>query len=267
MKLLIGADPEVFLRDQVTGKWTISCGKFGGTKEYPIPIKALGNGYAYQEDNVALEYNIPPCSNPASWVNANKKALNYLESMAKEKNLELAIESAVEFHPDDLKHEKAWIFGCDPDFNAWTLEINPRPHSTNPYLRAAGGHIHVGIKLPKPLIIEFVRLMDLTAGLLDVVWDPHSRRRELYGQPGSFRYKKYGVEYRVMGNSWLKSNKRMDSVYYCVLMAYANLTKNKKNKLLPYKEALKCYEHGDTTNALDILKSMGISVAEEDYGV
>ena len=55
MSFTIGADPEVFLeRNNIP---VSSIGKIGGTKYEPIHIQ---DGIFLQEDNVTVEYNIPP---------------------------------------------------------------------------------------------------------------------------------------------------------------------------------------------------------------
>ena len=56
MAIFFGCDPEFFLKDK-TGKFISAIGLVGGSKEEP---KAIGNGCFVQEDNVAVEFNIPP---------------------------------------------------------------------------------------------------------------------------------------------------------------------------------------------------------------
>src|SRR5258708_20917571 len=62
----VGTDVEVFLIDQE--KKPVPCvGIVGGTKIKPRPILG-GKGFAIQEDNVALEYNIPAAADAYSFV-------------------------------------------------------------------------------------------------------------------------------------------------------------------------------------------------------
>src|SRR5690606_28024709 len=52
---------------------------------------------------------------------------------------------------------------------------------------------------------KLVLAMDMTLGLESVLLDTDTRRKELYGSAGSFRFKKYGVEYRTLSNFWIKN--------------------------------------------------------------
>ena len=79
MKIKLGCDPEAFLKD-VNGQLKSSIGKIGGSKLAPMPLP-LGDGYCVQEDNVALEFNIPPAEGRSSFVESINMTLNFLTSM------------------------------------------------------------------------------------------------------------------------------------------------------------------------------------------
>jgi hypothetical protein len=99
-----------------------------------------------------------------------------------------------------LQHPLSHIFGCEPDFNAWTNKENLPPIVPKPGMRSAGGHIHVETALPK---LEVIKAMDVTIGLASIFMDKGKDRRKFYGKPGAFRPKIYGVEYRVPSNFWI----------------------------------------------------------------
>lgn len=200
----LGADPELFLMDE-TGKFISSVGLIGGSKEKPLPIDDLGN--CLQEDNVSVEFNIQPASNKASFVASINKVLDNLTERLKDKNLILAYIPAAEFNWDQLQTEQAQTFGCEPDFNAWNGEANPSPSCPNLQLRSAGGHIHVGYdKVNQQNQMALIRAMDIFLGVPSIEHDKDTMRRELYGKPGAFRPKNYGVEYRTLSNFWIKSD-------------------------------------------------------------
>jgi hypothetical protein len=48
-----------------------------------------------------------------------------------------------------------------------------------------------------------VKQLDSVLFPVSLLWDTDHRRRALYGTPGSFRPKTYGLEYRVLSNKWL----------------------------------------------------------------
>lgn len=202
----LGADPELFLRSQ-EGLYISSIGKFGGTKQQP---KNVGKGCAIQEDNVAVEFNIPPARSLLEFDESLQYSLNVLQERAKELNLMLAIDASAEFSPEQLASPQAKEFGCEPDFNAWTMQQNPRPTAVNQSLRSCGGHVHVGTDLN---IIDVIRAMDLFLGCPSTIMDKDTRRRELYGKAGAFRNKPYGGEYRALSNYWLKSSDTIKWVY------------------------------------------------------
>jgi hypothetical protein len=201
-RIKLGCDPELFLID-VTGKLRASCDKVGGSKHDPQPLVELGDGYAVQEDNVAIEFNIPPAESAQQYVESVKKTMLYLgEGMKKMHGFTIVNLSAASFPKDELQHPASQVFGCDPDFNAWTLRKNPRPHAEDPNLRSCGGHVHVGIQGDVDPI-RLIRCMDLFLGVPSVLMDKGELRKELYGKAGAFRTKDYGVEYRTLSNFWV----------------------------------------------------------------
>ena len=64
----VGADPELFLADKTGKKILSAIGKIGGTKENPIQVEKMHKGFCYQEDNVLVEYNIPPVCSPEQFI-------------------------------------------------------------------------------------------------------------------------------------------------------------------------------------------------------
>src|SRR5258708_6901504 len=123
MRVTIGADPELFIING-QNKFISSIGKFGGSKQVPLP---MGHGCHVQEDNVAVEFNIPPANSKEEFVQSLNFALEELVLRAGQLNLQLAIVPSAQFDKDQLRNPAAKVFGCDPDFNAWTHMKNPSP--------------------------------------------------------------------------------------------------------------------------------------------
>ena len=201
MNVRIGADPETLLKD-LSGNYISGAGLFGGTKDNPLPI---GEGCAIQEDNVTVEFNIPPTNNVIDFLKYINFNLEHIENRAKELDLILTIEPSAIYSDEELDSFQAQTFGCEPDFNAWRKGArNPRPKTTNKNLRSAGGHIH--IEAPDLNKIELTKAMDLFVGAQMLSFDTDKMRRKLYGKAGAFRPKDYGIEYRTPSNAWLKTD-------------------------------------------------------------
>lgn len=199
----LGADPEIFLQD-ASNAFVSAIGKIGGSKQEPRPLP-IGEGFAVQEDNVALEYNIPPADDARHFSNNIEMAMQFLSNEVNKHGLKFANNCAVSFPEQELMHPMAKVFGCDPDFNAWKNgKPNPRPKAEDKSLRTCGGHVHIGYEFKDDLeIIEFIKHADLFLGVPSVLMDSDDRRRELYGKRGAFRYKPYGAEYRSLSNFWV----------------------------------------------------------------
>ena len=205
----IGADPELFLKQGQ--KYISAIGLIGGTKDAPFLIRA--DGCAVQEDNVAVEFNIPACEGVDQFVEAINFNLKHIEEVAKANGLSLSIEASAVFDKDQLTHPAAMEFGCDPDYNCWTAQQNPRPKAKNKALRSAGGHVHVGCREEGIDPWEMMKACDLFLGVPSVERDKDTRRRELYGKAGACRIKPYGAEYRTLSNYWLQSDDLKKWVY------------------------------------------------------
>jgi Phage phiEco32-like COOH.NH2 ligase-type 2 len=193
----LGTDPEVFLQNQ-NGKLISSIGFINADKWHPHQIPNMTKGFTLQEDNVSLEYGIPPASSKeeyASYIKAvMDRSLDYI------KGLSFSKLSCSVFDEDQMNHPRAHIFGCEPDFNAWTSKANSSPKPTHPYMRSAGGHIHVETGLCSQ---DVVKAMDLFLGVPSVLLDDGTERRSMYGKAGAYRVKPYGVEYRTLSNFWI----------------------------------------------------------------
>lgn len=198
MTITLGADPEIFFVDKLDN-FVSAIDKIGGSKEEP---KSLGNGFFILEDNVAAEFNIPPADMFEAFDHNVETGIDFVAKFAIENDLLLTPKASGNFPSSQLEHYKALEFGCEPDFDAWELDINDKPEAEDSSFRTCGGHIHVGgVEGLDPHAI--IRAMDLFLGVPSLVLDKDKERRKLYGKAGAFRYKPYGVEYRTLSNFWI----------------------------------------------------------------
>jgi len=203
----LGADPEVFMRNK-DGLVSV-IGLIHGDKWNPMQVEGLPKGFTLQQDNVALEFGIPPAASKQEFVDyiktVKKAGKSYL------KGLSFSYDSCAIFPADQMQTAEAHIFGCEPDFNAWTHKENPPPKPPHEFMRSAGGHVHVETTLPAE---QVVRNMDLFVGVGSVLMDKTgTQRRELYGKAGAYRKKSYGVEYRTLSNFWIFEDKLIKWVW------------------------------------------------------
>lgn len=210
LQLLIGSDPEIFLRKE--GK-NVSAHETGikGTKKNPTP---LGDGFI-QVDGTSLEFNTKPAATPDQFVNSIQSMLTSIKST-------LPAGYEFDFSPS-VKYDKDYFdlvvpqdckeLGCDPDYNAYEGgKVNPKPNPEGGTMRTGAGHLHLGWgdnfdPTDSSHIWDccyLVQNLDRFFSPFESLWDSDLERRNLYGKPGAFRPKKYGVEYRVLSNAWLK---------------------------------------------------------------
>lgn len=219
MNFKLGADPELFVGNSSGVKSII--GKIGGTKESPFPLP-LGDGFAVQEDNVAMEFNIPAADTQQNFTGYIKSVLDFLGQVIHDSHqLHIVKDSAISFPVEELMDPAAMVFGCDPDYNAWTNTKNPRPMSEDKTLRSCGGHVHIGVKADKETKRRIVQACDLFLSVPAVFMDQGVLRKKLYGKAGACRYKSYGVEYRTMSNFWIFDPRLCDWVWNQVGLALA----------------------------------------------
>jgi hypothetical protein len=247
MKITLGADPEIFIRNNTTKTFVSAHNIVEGTKKEP---KNIFKG-AIQVDGVALEYNIKPAKTMQEFAAYNNVLIKQLQEIVKEKNpdLSLAITPTAWFEQNYFDMgipENAKILGCEPDFNAYTGEMNPIPITNKP-MRTGAGHLHIGwtekadINSPAHFYdcIAVTKQLDHSIGFLSHLWDPDKERQELYGKMGSFRPKPYGVEYRPLSNAWVRYPKLYPWLFKAVEKAMNDLEQNKKyweNANIPFKD-------------------------------
>lgn len=208
----IGADPELFLRDPNTGGVVPVVGLIGGTKDEPRPLPDLPDGFAVQEDNVMLEFNIPPADNPYDFDEYIGRALEAAINLVRTRQPDIEVDFAPyrAFTPEQLDTPQAAQFGCAQDFDAYTggtPHAAPKPDSllreNGTAWRFAGGHVHIGgydSTVPEHVVAQFC---DVFLGLPSVALDKQGPRRTLYGSAGRFRNTQYGIEYRTLSNFWV----------------------------------------------------------------
>lgn len=208
MKFTIGCDPEFFLRNK-QGELISAIHKIGGSKWEPQYITK--DGHAILEDNVAVEFNVPPSDNAKDFIHHIGFVMEHLRGMASGMNLEFAEYIASASFPDkELRTPEALVFGCEPDLNAWTGDVNPKPKADDPNLRSCGGHIHIGTNLDPEAV---VKACDFFLGVPSVWMDDDTKRRLLYGNAGAFRLKPYGPEYRTLSNFWIWKEETIQWAY------------------------------------------------------
>lgn len=180
-------------------------GLFKGTKAEPYTPEGWTKGFAIQEDNVMLEFNIPVCTSSGEFHAAIMKAKKYVTGACKNIGL-IPMWDMPEYKwkPIDLTSPQAKLFACDPDLDAYTGGVQRDSIPDFGEMRTCGGHIHLGgdFNCPDFVAILFIELiLTLYMGHQFVI-QPDSARAKWYGRPGVYRTKPYGVEYRTLSNSW-----------------------------------------------------------------
>ena len=214
----IGADPEVFLIDK-DKNIVPACGLIGGNKEKPR-IVVDGN---LQEDNIMGEFGVDPSLTREGFVRRINSVFTQLQNATKYDLLVKASANIPKSVLDATPESK--VFGCDPDFNAYTIIQNPTPDAEST-LRTCAGHLHMGFVMSVPerershLGAYVVKYCDAVLGLWSLLVDPDVRRRTRYGKAGAYRPKPYGIEYRVPSNFWLNSDSLKAEVFDRMKLAY-----------------------------------------------
>jgi hypothetical protein len=234
VEFLIGCDPEVFVVNE-KGEFVSAHGMIPGTKAAPLKVR---NGMV-QVDGMALEFGIDPAATKEEFVTRITDVLGQLKEMLPAGH-RLEFSSIATFSPEVMaaQPEEALELGCDPDYNAYTLDKNPRPHLPNPNIRSAGGHVHIGwgagLPTRDPKHIEACAAlsveMDFFMGAASLAWDKDALRRSIYGAAGAFRPKPYGMEYRSGSNQWLRSPELIGFVYDTTINAINSVMSKDKRK-------------------------------------
>ena len=219
-KLTMGADVEVFLtRD----KKIVPCvGLFKGTKEKPWQIPNAEKGFMLQEDNVMLEFNIPVTESATQFYINMEYGLDHARKQARGlgNGYDIAVKSSHKFTPDQLDSRQAQVIGCEPDNNAYEMG-QERTNPPKPGLeRTCGGHIHMGGKFNCPDFVAalFLEMSLASAGLIETGQD-----LSWYRQPGLYRSKPYGIEYRTVSNSIYNIEKASARNFYRRPIKYPSL--------------------------------------------
>lgn len=211
MPLTVGADPEFFLSNKHR-RWTSAHDLVPGTKQKPHKV----DKGAIQADGTAVEFNIEPASSAQEFATNLRTVLTQVRTHVP-KELKFEFIPSLKYNRKYFKEqvpEEAKVLGCDPDFDAWNNgAMNPRPTPTQGH-RTASGHLHFGWTSNADInsrehiedCMLVVRRLDYYFRPISGVWETYkdTERRNLYGKWGCFRPKPYGVEYRTLGNSWLK---------------------------------------------------------------
>ena len=132
--ITLGTDPELFL--QKDNKIISAIGKIGGSKSEPQPIS--DKGHFIQEDNVAIEYNIPPCKTVEDWIYHHNFVKDYLEVLVSGMGCTLAIQPIATLEDSELDNDIARLAGCEPDFDVWNECINEPADLSATNMRSAG---------------------------------------------------------------------------------------------------------------------------------
>ena len=264
MDILIGADPEFFLKDKETGKFVSAYGMIEGTKKNPLKV----DGGAVQVDGMALEFNIDPARSRKEFSGNITKVLAQLRAMIPDK-YEFVFTPVAHFGEEYIQSQppEAKVLGCDPDFNAYRDGApNPTPDGSLGF-RTASGHIHIGwtndVSITDPEHLDachmLIKQLETVLGTSSLAWDDDTTRRELYGKAGSYRPKPYGVEYRTLSNAWLRSPNLIDYVYNTAYWAVSELLEGRQHYVSYYAGGVEnTINTNKVSRAYEIVNRLGL---------
>ncbi|KKL97879.1 hypothetical protein LCGC14_1829970, partial [marine sediment metagenome] len=179
-----GADPELMLVSPA-GELTSAIPLISGTKKEPLAVA----GGAVQRDNVMAEFNVTPSNTLEEFTGNMRLVLGELARLVAPNRL--TVRASGHYPTAELDHDEARVFGCDPDFNSWTMRMNLFDNTkAMDSLRSAGGHWHVGYKDETKEMLtddygkaEVIKMLDIFQGVPSILLDPDETaplRRSLY---------------------------------------------------------------------------------------
>ena len=258
----VGADVELGLQNH-EGTLVSSIGKIGGSKHRPLLVEG-GN---LQEDNVLAEFAIDPASSEDDFYQKITQVYGTLRLKMQELQLKPLLLSSLRYPMTELMHPRAMEFGCEPDFDAWTMSQNIPP---DPFqvmdLRTCGGHLHVGWDVAEDDIeskVRLIKMMDLFLGVPSVLLDGDTDRRSMYGKAGAHRPKSYGVEYRSLSSFWIKDESHIRWAYQQTLKAFQHKDQEVSDLIGNRSDDLaEIINRSDTKGAEELVAQYGIQLPE-----
>lgn len=215
------------------------------------------DGFQWSEDGAAIEMQIAPVTTKHNFYNRVAEGLIGLQKYLKPYELNIASTPVAYFDLDKYWKERnedfrmCVIFGCDPDMfptiyyemgleeDEFVKEIDASEHS----FRYGGAHVHLQAPIRMPKIYfptwEYAAIVfDFIVGLANTCFPrtdteivAEKARLEHYGRPGRIRLQDYdvendiyGIEYRVMSNSWLGNHDKTYVLLNCMDLAASIVT-------------------------------------------
>lgn len=242
-----GADPELMLKN---GNEYVSAIKVvPASPDHRMEIQ----GHEFYYDNVLAEFAMKPATSKAEALKHIKECLELYAEVVRPHKL---VAQAYQTYPQNIWDEEtengnkiAAVAGCAKDACCYQVK-NMKPPSDiieSTTERSGGGHVHLGDdRLHRDYqmwIAPTVVLMDLFIGVPSLFLDndpTSSKRRSIYGQAGRHRICDYGLEYRTLGNFWLKSP-RLTALVYDLCEFVCNLAcSNKIHEFVKVDEDMYC---------------------------
>lgn len=264
-KLLIATDAELFVAHP-NGTLTSIAGILGADKYHKKPIT---DDVRLQEDNVLLEFDINPHSEKTAFMGNIARAMDISREEAGKLGFDVVDRVCSHIYtPTELAsfHKDAFVFGCDPDFNALSGAMNPKPTATNAGLRTAGAHVHFGYEGVAEITQQSRQIIgvmcDYLLGLPSLILDTDTRRRELYGKAGAVRWKPYGVEYRTLSNFWLFDEANRAFVWEQAQKAFNHFVTNSFQELVAIvspEQVQQAINNGDAKLAEQFIKQLKVA--------
>lgn len=256
--LTVGTDPELFIMDRSTGKVISAIGLIPGEKGDAYKPEHLPDGFGVQTDNILAEFNIPPVKSREDFITNINVMKNFIRKFVQDinPNYDILCKASVRVDEDQLQSDQAKLFGCDPDYNAYTESQNPKPKGDITNLRSTGMHVHLGFmdNMSIPYKLNIIRMLDFTLGIPSIIIDRDKDRRTLYGKAGCFRLTSYGIEYRTISGAFLSNDRRIGLVYDLAVHAVRTFSEEAFQK--------RFYDASGRYNIENIINSADVATAK-----